>query len=299
MPDPARRLVCDWGTTHLRAWTLDAAGEVIARLDLPRGVGGLAPGEAERVFHAEVQIPLGAAGLPALLCGMVGSTLGWRTVPYLACPAGAEDLAAGMAEAAPGVRIVPGLRGEGPLGAPDVMRGEETQILGWLAMDPARGLGDHVLCLPGTHAKWVQVSQGRIVRFVTAMTGELFALLMTHSVLRAGVQPDDRAAFAAGLAAAGDGDALAARLFTARSRVVAGGAPADSTAAFVSGLLIGAEVAAVPALLGASAPKVTLLGEARLCGLYAQALTHHQISAEICDGEAAVLAGLAQLGDIR
>src|SRR5438477_4894503 len=123
------------------------------------------------------------------------------------------------------------------------MRGEETQILGWLALNPERRDGRHVLCHPGTHAKWVLIEDGRIVRFVTAMTGELFAVLSQHSVLKTDAPADDDAAFDLGLAAADGGGALAARLFTARARVVGGDAPASSTPSYLSGLLIGAEVA--------------------------------------------------------
>ena len=101
------------------------------------------------------------------------------------------------------------------------MRGEETQAIGWLAQDAERRKGRHVICHPGTHAKWVLVENGRIVRFITAMTGELFAVLTRHSVLRSDEGPEAPGAFAKGLEAAGDGSALAARLFTARARVSA------------------------------------------------------------------------------
>ncbi|MDE2356963.1 MAG: 2-dehydro-3-deoxygalactonokinase [Alphaproteobacteria bacterium] len=297
MAGVAARLIADWGTTHLRAWTLDADGAVVGRLTLARGVSGLAPGEAEAVFRQEIQPALRAAGLPALLCGMVGSNLGWTPVAYLACPVGAREIAANLCEVAPDVRITPGLRTSGVLtGAPDVMRGEETQILGWMADDPARTRGRHFLCLPGTHAKWVQVEEGRIISFVTAMTGELYALLMRHSVLRGDpADAEDDAAFCAGLEAAGDGGALAARLFSARARVVAGGAPARETSAYVSGLLIGAEVAAAPALLGETPHTVHLLGEPALCKRYAAALARNGAACQIHDGEAAVIAGLGSI----
>ncbi|MDB5425835.1 MAG: 2-dehydro-3-deoxygalactonokinase, partial [Phenylobacterium sp.] len=177
-------LACDWGTTNLRAWTLDAQGAVVAGKDFALGVSKLAPGEAGPLFEAEVRPALDARALPAILCGMIGSNLGWRTAPYADCPAGLDELARALTPVTELARIVPGLRCEGIAGAPDVMRGEETQLLGWLAQNPDRREGRQVICHPGTHAKWVVVEVGRIVRFVTAMTGELFAVLGRHSVLK-------------------------------------------------------------------------------------------------------------------
>lgn len=292
-------LACDWGTTNLRAWTLDEAGQVVADRDFPLGVAGLQPGEAAQRFADEVQPALNAAGLPAILCGMVGSNLGWRVAPYADCPAGLQDVARAMIAVDSGgtwARIVPGVRGEGLAGQPDVMRGEETQVLGWVVQDAVRAHGRRVICHPGTHAKWVVVEDGRIVRFVTVMTGELFAVLRRHSVLKSEAEPNDAAAFDAGVAAAQDGGGLAARLFTARARVVGGGAPAESTPSYLSGLLIGAEAAAAPGLLGLGPDEpVALLGDAALCRWYARALSKRGVRHEIFDGEAAAVAGLFAL----
>jgi 2-dehydro-3-deoxygalactonokinase len=289
-------LACDWGTTNLRAWTLDGGGAVVGQADFPLGVSRLAPGEAARRFETEVRPGLDAQALPAILCGMIGSNLGWTAAPYADCPAGLADLTGRLTEVAPEVRIVPGLRCEGIAGAPDVMRGEETQVLGWLAQHPDRRTGRHLLCHPGTHAKWVLIEDGRIVRFVTAMTGELFAVLGQHSVLRSDAPATDDAAFDEGVAAAGSGDALAARLFTARARVVGGKADAQTTPSYLSGLLIGAEVASVPQLLGASPKRVALLGDPDLCARYRRALVHAGVEVEVFDGEAAAIAGLFTLG---
>jgi len=293
-------LACDWGTTNLRAWTLDDVGRVAAEHDFALGVSKLAPGEAAQRFEAEVRPALQARDLPAILCGMVGSTIGWREAPYADCPAGLADLAGRLTKVAPAVRIVPGLRCEGIAGGPDVMRGEETQVLGWLAQNPERRTGRHVVCHPGTHAKWVLVEDGRIVRFVTAMTGELFAVLSHHSLLKSDAPADDDAAFDEGLAAAGEGDALAARLFTARARVVGGKAKAESTPSYLSGLLIGSEAASAPRLLLGEAPKqVVLLGDAALCTRYRRALVRRDVAVEVFDGEAAAIAGLFALGAPR
>lgn len=288
-------LACDWGTTNLRAWTLDAEGRPLQHREFPFGVAALKPGEAADRFAA-VQTALDAGSLPAILCGMVGSNLGWQVAPYVDCPADLAAVAEAMIEAAPGVRIAPGLRTRGIGGAPDVMRGEETQVLGWLSQHEGRRHGRHVILHPGTHAKWVVVEDGGIVRFVTVMTGELFSVLRQHSVLRDDADPDDAAAFDLGVAAAGDGGALAARLFTARGRVVGGGRPASETPSYLSGLLIAAELASTPALLGLSPHhSVNLLGDAALCARYARALQARSVIYQTFDGEEAAIAGLFTL----
>jgi 2-dehydro-3-deoxygalactonokinase len=292
-------LACDWGTTNLRAWILDGDGKALDGRDFPLGVSRLEPGEARRRFLDEVRPALQAEALPALLCGMIGSNLGWRAVPYRKAPVGLAELAAGLeALEAPGapVRIVPGVQGPGLAGAPEVMRGEETQVLGWMALDPDRATGRHVVCHPGTHAKWVVLEDARIVRFLTAMTGELFDILRKHSVLKSEAGPPDPEAFALGLSSAGAGDALSSRLFTARTWVVAGGLAPGAAASYLSGLLIGSETAGLPTLLGLqSGAKVAVVGEPGLCDLYETALTHHGFEVSRHDGDAAVRAGLAAL----
>lgn len=297
-------LACDWGTTNLRAWVIGEDGGVIRSRDFPLGVAKLAPGEAARRFREEVRPGLVAEHLPAILSGMIGSTLGWAVADYLPCPAGRDELKAALLTVDKEVRIVPGLRTRGPFGASDVMRGEETQILGWLHADPARLKGRQVVCHPGTHAKWAICRDGRIVDFLTSMTGELYAVLTKHSVLATSAPPfDDKGvddkAFDEGLAAAGDGGGLASRLFSARARVVADGKPADGSASYLSGLIIGADVAAAPGLLGVKGAPVAVLGEPHLCRSYARALTAAGVDASIHEGDAASIAGLTALqGDL-
>ena len=295
-------LAVDWGTTNLRAWVVGADGAMLAARAFPElGVARLAPGEAAHRLREEVRPALGAQALPALMAGMIGSTLGWREAPYLDCPVDARELARGLLHVegeAARVAIAPGLRCRRPdMDAPDVMRGEEVQILGWIAADAARRAGRRLLCLPGTHAKWVEVADGRIVRFVTAMTGELYDLLCSHGVLRSAPALDDDphdAAFETGLAAAGEGDALASKLFTARSRVVGGGGLApDAVRAYLSGLLVGADAASSPRLLGfASDAAVALVGAPALTARYARALARRGAATQEVDGDAAVLGGL-------
>ena len=290
-------LACDWGTTNVRAWVVTEDGKVARSRDFPLGVAKLAPGEAARRFRDEVRPGLVAEALPAILCGMIGSNLGWAVADYLPCPAGEAELRGALLQVEGGkrpVHIVPGLRCAGPAGASDVMRGEETQAVGWIAQAEERRRGRWIICHPGTHAKWIEVVDGQVTRFLTAMTGELFAVLSRHSVLKTDAPPDDPAAFDEGLTAAADGSALASRLFSARARVVADGRPETSAAAYLSGLLIGAEVASAPRLLGLTQDtRIALVGEPGLCRWYARALADRPHS--VHNGDKAALSGLSAL----
>ena len=176
------------------------------------------------------------------------------------------------------------------------MRGEETHVLGWIAAAPSRAKGEHLICHPGTHAKWVRVVDGQIESFVSCMTGELFELLSTQSVLSSGLAEDDEGAFDQGISAAGSGDALASRLFTARSRVVGGGMAAGQVNSYLSGLLIGSEVASVPGLFGVERKMpVAVIGDLKLVAKYQRVLKIQGYQVEIHDGEAAALSGLNAL----
>jgi 2-dehydro-3-deoxygalactonokinase len=293
-------LACDWGTTNLRAWVVGDDGRALSRREFAElGVSRLQPGEAATRFVEQVRPAMQAENLPAILCGMAGSTLGWAVVPYEDAPVGLERLASRLTRveaAGPAVRIVPGVKAQGVAGAPEVMRGEETQALGWVADDAARRRGRRVLCHPGTHAKWIIVEDGEIRRFVTAMTGELYDVLRRHSVLKAESGPVDAAAFTLGLESAGEGDGLSTRLFTVRTRVVADGLDPRSAASYLSGLLIGSEVASAPRLLGLTetAP-VALVGDPALCALYETALTRRGHALTRHDGDEAALSGLSAL----
>ena len=299
MRKPEAFLAVDWGTTNLRVWRVGASGQVEAHRRFDLGVSRLKPGEAAVRFREEVRPALDGEDLPALIAGMAGSNIGWMEVPYADCPADASALARGMLAVsgeAPYVGIVPGLRGQGVAG-PDVMRGEETQLFGWLAQEPSRRRGAQVICHPGTHAKWVLAVDGRIERFVTVMTGELFALLTDHSVLKGAESDVESPAFEDGVEAAQEGDALAARLFSARSRVVGGGGlKPHNVRAYLSGLLIGADVASSPGLLDAPAnAPVSVVGDERLCQAYRRVLARKGVSAEVYDGDGAFLSGLCAL----
>src|SRR5882757_3216515 len=173
----------DWGTSRLRLYLCDAAGHVLARGE---GEGASVPDCAGRFAAAVAGWDKAHDVLPAVLGGMVGSTIGWKEVPYLKCPARPGAIAgAALRFEADGraIAILPGLSCIGKTGAPDVMRGEETQILGALRLRPELSKGRHIFCLPGTHTKWVMVTDGAVTLFQTALSGELFELLRRHSVL--------------------------------------------------------------------------------------------------------------------
>jgi len=294
------RILGDWGTSNLRLW-LVADDTVIDRRD-GAGLAAMEPGESPAsVFVDRVAQWTDAYGpLPALLCGMVGANIGWRQTPYAECPAGAADLAARLTrvEARSGpVAIVPGVACRSPIGGPDVMRGEETQLVGAAAMAGTDDNGEQLFCLPGTHSKWAAMAGGAIHRFQTVMTGELFAVLSRHSILLDRTPAEATVAgFDAGVArvrAAGAG-ALPALLFEVRSRRLREGMMMDEATGFLSGLLIGAELAGIAAgradgAIGA----VTIIGSPSLAQHYARALPHFGGEGKMIDGDAAVRAGLS------
>jgi len=284
----------DWGTSRLRLFLCDADGAVLARAD--------GPGVAEAGSRAaEIFSGLTASwdkAVPAILSGMVGSTIGWREAAYLSCPVAAEAIAQGalrfMADGRD-IAIVPGLCCQNPVGLFDVMRGEETQVLGALRLRPELARGRHLFCLPGTHAKWVLVDDGQVISFQTALSGELFALLSAHSVLArgAGAVSADHAAFADGLALAHSKDktGLLNLLFSTRSRQLAGEIAKEQAASYLSGLIIGDDVAGALRLFAPQDP-VTLVCAPDLAALYAAALSQHGLNSTRVSGDDAALAGL-------
>jgi 2-dehydro-3-deoxygalactonokinase len=293
-------LAIDWGTSNLRGWRIGAAGDVAAEVEAPLGVARLPPGGAEACFEKDVRPRLDPDGeLPVLICGMAGSTLGWQTAPYVSCPADMSAVLSGLVRVegtARRIKIVPGLKTRGLTRASDVMRGEETQVFGWMSQERDRACGIHVVCHPGTHTKWIMVADAGIDTFVTAMTGELFDVLSRHSILASREEGRDQASFLEGVAAAGDGGALAARLFSARARIVADGADPRSALSYLSGLLVGAEIAALPSLLGAApGSQIQVIGSARLQTAYTSALKAFGWTSGACDGDSASIAGLIAL----
>jgi 2-dehydro-3-deoxygalactonokinase len=277
----------DWGTSSFRAYLADAGGRALETLPDGEGALSLAPGAHEAYLGERLA---NWPRLPIFACGMVGARQGWREAAYVACPAGLPEIAAAsvtIPTAFGEVRIAPGMRALDAAGAPDVMRGEETQILGALAA----GCGDGIYVLPGTHSKWARVEGGRIVGFETFMTGEVFAVLRGHSVLGRMMAPERQGeGFARGVDAARGltrpGDLLHA-MFAARTFGLFETLPADQLGEYLSGLLIGAEVTA--GARGAS--RATAIGSAGLCARYAEA--GERLGVEIAAGpEDAALRGL-------
>jgi 2-dehydro-3-deoxygalactonokinase len=237
----------DWGTSAFRAVLLDASGAILDRQAGPHGILSVAEGDFAGLLTGQIGDWLRASPVPVLMSGMIGSRQGWSEAPYVAAPAGLAELAAGLTDVpfdAADVRIVPGVETATP-SMRDAMRGEETQVLGALA---AIGVETGRLLLPGTHSKWVDARDGRITGFSTYMTGEIYAAARAHTIL--GRLMAEGAAsgtgFARGVqdgARAGGPGALLNRLFGVRTAGLFGEIAGVDLPDYLSGLLIGAEIA--------------------------------------------------------
>jgi 2-dehydro-3-deoxygalactonokinase len=293
-----RLLGIDWGTSNRRAYLVDAAGTCLATRADDQGMLAARPDFAGS-FAALLAALHVDPSVPAVASGMIGSAQGWREVPYLdiAVPLDAlpdrlvrvDDPRAGRP-----CWLVPGYAQRGA--DVDVMRGEETQLLGAVAL----GRRDGWFVLPGTHSKWVRVEEGVIRRIATFMTGELFATLSAHGTLAplmaADVddEVDDDAAFVAGLDDARRGAPLSNTLFGVRARVVTGAMPAAQARSFVSGLLVGAEFVACGHIDGAP---LTCIGSFALRARYVRAAEHFALTLDALDPDRVYCAALARFLD--
>ncbi len=293
-------IAVDWGTSSFRAYRLNAAGAVVEQRSA--AIGLLA---CEGMFEAVLAQQLSAWDDELVVMGgMIGSRNGWHEVPYVQCPAGLDAIAAGMREVPasnlPGRRIfiAPGLTARAESGLHEVMRGEETQLLGLLDVLPGEGL--HTVCLPGTHSKWATVSGGCIGAFQTAMTGELYAVLRRHSLLgalmadEAGNEADDETAFASGVATSGRAGGLPHHLFSVRTRGLFAELSAAELPSYLSGLLIGHELRG----LLSAAQRVHLIGGNALLRRYQHALALLDVEST-AHGEALAAHGLHRLARAR
>jgi 2-dehydro-3-deoxygalactonokinase len=271
--DAAPALIAiDWGTSSFRAALLGADGTVLERRAAASGILQVQDRDFALVLRREAGPWLGRhPGLPVYLSGMIGSRQGWVEAAYGPCPAGPADVAAAvLRHEEDGLRVafVPGLSCRDADGVPDVMRGEEVQV--FAALGPG---GSGLVVLPGTHSKWALVEGGRITAFRTFMTGELYAALKGHTILGRLVagEAEDEAAFLRGVRRGAGTRALGHALFSARTLPLMGELPGSGVAAYLSGLLIGAEIAGGLELTGAAPGAIPVVGEARLQRLYRQA----------------------------
>jgi 2-dehydro-3-deoxygalactonokinase len=300
-----RYVLGDWGTTRLRL-SLYENDVVVDRLD-GLGLGAATTPPVDTLAHlvapwtSTAQQPL-----EILLCGMAGSRTGLFEVPYAAAPVDSATWCRAVARKQfPGMRvaIAAGLQFSSDDGVADVMRGEETQVFGALRLHPALATGTHLFVLPGTHSKWVEVRDGRVVRFRTALTGELFALLRQHSTLfkTASLEHIDAAETEAGFLAGMQRSAqltqgLLAALFETRTTQLIERRSATWAAGFLSGLLIGYEIASFSTSYSA-ADSVTLIGETNLASLYRRVFISRDVLVRVLDGDECAISGLRGLRD--
>lgn len=294
---PTRLIALDWGTSSLRAYRLGDDGMVLDRRSLPWGIMNLPVVEASAIgakagFEQALREACGdwladAPAVPVLAAGMVGSAQGWVEAAYLEVPLRVADIGAGLTSVATRIGatlyIVPGLIERGAL--PNVMRGEETQVVG--ALD-AGHQGELLIGLPGTHSKWVRIDGERFSHFDTFMTGEAYAALSGHTILGrtmqrdAAADPADLAAFERGVRVARDPagiNGVLSTIFSTRTLGLTGELDGAGQADYLSGLLIGHELAALRAARAQAAlapdPRIVLIGDGKLCERYRHALQLH------------------------
>jgi 2-dehydro-3-deoxygalactonokinase len=287
----------DWGTSNRRAYVLDEQGRLQHQHN--DGFGILAvEGNFEESLRQLLQT-LGLNGGDIYLSGMVGSRNGWREVPYIDTGISLERLAETLVEIPCGIegvrcKAVPGIRHADPHGMPDVMRGEEAQIFGAMAL----GAPDGWYALPGTHCKWVLVEGRRISRLITFMTGEFFHLLTHHGTLASLMkeQTDTPEAFEAGLQAA-QYHGFTHAAFVCRALVVTDSMPANQASSYLSGLLIGAELAEIRRL--AASNTVQIIGSPSLARRYAFAMEHFGMPATLWQPDEVYVAAIGKLAGLK
>jgi 2-dehydro-3-deoxygalactonokinase len=286
----------DWGTTRLRVWLFGPRGEVLGERRSDEGLLAAQPDRFAGILEAQLASLGAARDLPVVICGMAGARQGWVEAPYVHVPATPAETF-GSAIRVPGttrdIRIIPGMA-QADADAPDVMRGEETQLAGLEAVE-----GSRLVCMPGTHSKWVGMEDGTVAGFQTFMTGELFSVLSGHSILLhatgappASFDPTSKSFAAAIRTAFHDGHGFATNLFRVRAGSLLSGTDREHASATLSGLLIGAEIGAATARFGHPAQPVALIASGAMAELYAAALEAVDLPAATVDADAAVRNGL-------
>jgi 2-dehydro-3-deoxygalactonokinase len=291
----AAYVAVDWGTSSFRLWLVDRTGNVLGERRSHEGMMAAGKLGFPTVLQSHLEAVGAAPGLPVVVCGMAGARQGWVEAGYVDTPARLSSILE-HAVPVPGqdrdIRILPGIAQRDPK-APDVMRGEETQLLGALGVDA----GEAVVCMPGTHSKWVRVSDGTVERFATFMTGELFDVVSRQTILSHAVtgadQAEDLDAFRSAVIAAFETPAFAANLlFQVRSGQLLYGGKPSAAREKISGTLIGLELAAG---LAGDVPKtgITLVASGRLQTLYQLALETVSVPIRSIGAEDAVRRGLS------
>jgi 2-dehydro-3-deoxygalactonokinase len=295
----AEYVAVDWGTSSFRLWLIDRAGGVLQERRSQEGMMAAAKLGFAAVLQSHLDAVGAASDLPVVICGMAGARQGWVEAGYIDTPA---HLALILERAVPvpaqsrDIWILPGIAQRDPR-APDVMRGEETQLLGALGVDAA---GEAVVCIPGTHSKWARVSGGTVERFATFMTGELFSVVSRETILAhavVGANEEDTEAFKSAVIAAFETPALAANLlFRVRSSQLLYGSSPSSAREKISGTLIGLELAAG---LAGDQPKngIVLVASGRLQVLYRLAFETLSVAVQSIDAEGAVRRGLSMAAE--
>jgi 2-dehydro-3-deoxygalactonokinase len=285
-------IAVDWGTTRFRAYLVGTDGSLLATVSSDEGISSAAASDFSKILSGRCGEWLEAfPRVPVLMGGMIGSRNGWKEVPYVACPASVAEIKAGVQQVSISPRraagIVPGLIWHDE-GVADVIRGEETKIVG-------TGLESGVAILPGTHCKWARIADGQVTEFRTYMTGEFYGLLRDHSVLRLlAKEPEESSGFPRGLAATARAGGLLHQAFEARTSVLDAQIDGSEVGPFLSGLLIGHEVRS--ALGPAGWPqRATLVAENVLARNYAEALKGEGVETVIISPPACFTAGMLRL----
>ncbi|EPF6066480.1 2-dehydro-3-deoxygalactonokinase [Enterobacter sp.] len=284
----SRYIAIDWGSTNLRAW-LCQGEQCLESRQSAAGVTRL-NGKSPEAVLAEVTQNWRDSATPVVMAGMVGSNVGWKIAPYLPVPAHFSAIGEQLTSVGDNIWIIPGLcvsRDDNH----NVMRGEETQLLGARTLSPSS-----VYVMPGTHCKWVQADAEQIHDFRTVMTGELHHLLLAHSLVGAGLpeQAPSAAAFSAGLARGIASPDVLPQLFEVRASHVLGNLPREQVSEFLSGLLIGAEVASMREFVGRE-QAVTIVAGAALTSRYEQAFRAIGRDVSTVSGDTAFQAGIRSI----
>ncbi|WFS01397.1 2-dehydro-3-deoxygalactonokinase [Rhizobium tumorigenes] len=285
----------DWGTSSFRLWLIGTDGNILGERRSGEGMTTAASLGFAGVLQAHLDSLSVPADVPVIICGMAGARQGWVEAGYIDTPTSLSAILTG-AVSVPGqdrdIRILPGLA-QRSREAPDVIRGEETQLLGALS---GESRGEQIVCMPGTHSKWVRVVDGTVSGFSTFMTGELFDVISKHSILAqaiAGAGEPDTAAFEAAVGAIFKQPTMATSLlFGARSGQLLHGLSPAGAKAWISGTLIGAEIAGALSSAGDGAT-ITLVASGGLQSLYETAFKSLSISYQTIDADAAVRRGLS------